>query len=399
MAMAEGTVNHTIASQRLHELQQRFVAGAREALPTPALVLDLPKVKRNLAEMARRMDGLPASLRPHAKIHKSPVLGQMQLDAGAIGLTTATVWEASAMVDAGLSDVLIANQVVGPLHAAELARIASLSRVIVAVESEVNAAELSQAASAAGSVIHVIVEVDVGLHRAGVRSAPAAVELGRVVQKLPGLQLLGLLGYEGHCMLEPDREVRVAKATAANQILVGAADEFERDGLPTEIVAGGGLGTWDITGANPRVTEIHAGSYIFSDAFHRNLVPGFDAALTVLSTIVSRHGDLAVVDCGRKSIGTDRTPPEVVGGTAAVRFEHGEYFVHEEHTALELAAGSTLGVGDTVELMPGYGPTTVNLYDVYFVAEGETIVDVWPIQARYGSATSLPGPQAAPTER
>ncbi len=374
------------------EIPRRLIDGPRDAVPTPALILDLPRVERNLAEMARRMAGLPAELRPHAKIHKSPILGRMQLDAGAIGLTTATIWEASAMVDAGLSDVLIANQVVGPVKAAELARIAGLGRVIAAVESEANARELAGAAGAAHSEINVLVEIDVGLHRSGVRSADAAVGLARLIETLPGLRLVGLLGYEGHCMLEPDRDLRVAKATAANDILVGAADEFERHGLVTEIVAGGGFGTWDITGANPRITEIHAGSYIFTDAFHRNLVPGFEVALTVLATIISRSGSLVVVDCGRKSIGIDRTPPEVVGGQATVRFEHGEYFVHEEHTALELTPGSTLDVGDRVELMPGYGPTTVNLYDIYYVVADDTVVDVWPILARYGSATAGVGP-------
>jgi D-serine deaminase-like pyridoxal phosphate-dependent protein len=372
---------------------RRLIGGPRNAVPTPALILDLPRVEQNLAEMARRMKGLPAALRPHAKIHKSPILGQMQLDAGAIGLTTATIWEASAMVDAGLSDVLIANQVVGPVKTAELARIAGLGRVITAVESEINANELADAAGRAHSEINVVVEIDVGLHRCGVRSAQAAVKLGGLIAKLPGLKLVGLLGYEGHCMLEPDREVRIAKATAANDILVGAADEFDRHGLPAEIVAGGGLGTWDITGANPRISEIHAGSYIFMDAFHRNLVPGFEVGLSVLATIISRSGNLVVVDCGRKSIGIDRAPPEVVGGQATVRFEHGEHFVHEEHTGLELAPDSTLDVGDRVELMPGYGPTTVNLYDVYFVAVQDEIVDVWPILGRYGSATSGVGPR------
>jgi D-serine deaminase-like pyridoxal phosphate-dependent protein len=245
---------------------------------------------------------------------------------------------------------------------------------------------------AAGSDVHVLVEIDVGLHRSGVRSAAAAVSLGQLIDTLPGLTLDGLLGYEGHCMLEPNREVRIEKATASNAVLVDAADAFRGAGLSTEIVAGGGLGTWDITGANPRVTEIHAGSYIFMDAFHQTLVPGFDVALTVEATIVSRDGSLAVVDCGRKSIGIDRIAPEVVGGVASVRFEHGEHFVHEEHTALELAAGSGLGVGDHVRLMPGYGPTTVNLYDMYFVADGDTVVDVWPILARYGSATAGLGP-------
>jgi D-serine deaminase-like pyridoxal phosphate-dependent protein len=379
-------------TETMLEIPRRLIGGPRHAVPTPALILDLPRVENNLAEMARRMAGLPAELRPHAKIHKSPILGQMQLDAGAIGLTTATIWEASAMVDAGLSDVLIANQVVGSVKAAELARIAGLGRVISAVENEANVSELSGAAVRAHSEINVLVEIDVGLHRCGVRSVGAAVELARLIDKRPGLRLVGLLGYEGHCMLEPDRDIRVAKATAANDILVGAADEFERQGLATEIVAGGGFGTWDITGANPRITEIHAGSYIFMDVFHRGLVPGFEVALTVLATVISRTGSLVVVDCGRKSIGIDRTPPEVVGGQATVRFEHGEHFVHEEHTALQLAPGSTLDVGDRVELMPGYGPTTVNLYDIYYVAADDTIVDVWPILARYGSATAGVGP-------
>jgi D-serine deaminase-like pyridoxal phosphate-dependent protein len=381
----------TAVEQRL-EIARRLVGSPRDAPATPALILDLPRVRKNLAEMARRMEGLPAALRPHAKIHKSPILGQMQLDAGAIGLTTATVWEASAMVDAGLTDVLIANQAVGPIKAAELARLAGLARVIVAVESAHNATELSEAAARAGSEVGVVVEFDVGLHRSGVRTVPEAVDLARLVGSLPGLTLRGVLGYEGHCMLEPDRALRVQMCRAANDALLAVVDAYERQGLATEIVAAGGLGTWDITGANPRITEIHAGSYIFSDAFHRNLAPGFDPALTVLSTIISCNGGLAVLDCGRKSIGIDRTLPEVVGGAGVIRYEHGEHFIHEEHTALELAAGSAIGVGDRVELMPGYSPTTVNYYDIYYVVDDDTIVDVWPILGRYGSATAGVGP-------
>jgi D-serine deaminase-like pyridoxal phosphate-dependent protein len=378
--------------QRMLEIPRRLLGSPKDAVPTPGLILDVGRVESNIAEMARRMGDLPAALRPHAKIHKSPILGQMQLDAGAIGLTTATVWEASAMIDAGLSDVLIANQVVGPVKAAELARIAVLGRVIVAVESASNAVELAEAAARAGGEINVLVELDVGLHRSGVRSVEEAVALGKQVEEFSGLRLAGLLGYEGHCMLEPDRRTRVEKAKAANDLLIEAADEFERHGLATDIVAAGGLGTWDITGANPRITEIHAGSYIFMDAFHRNLVPGFEVALTVLATVVSRSGDLAVLDCGRKSIGIDRTLPEVVRGDGVIRFEHGEHFIHEEHTALDLPPGSTLAVGDLVELMPGYAPTTVNHYDVYFVVADDKIVDVWPILARYGASTSGVGP-------
>ena len=147
------------------ETAKRLIGAPRDAAPTPALLLDLPKVERNIAEMARRMLGLPAALRPHVKIHKSPTLGHMQLEAGAIGLTTATLWEASAMVEAGLDDILIANQVVGPLKAAELARIAGIGTVIVAIESSRNADELAAAAAAAGTR-------DRGAHRVRRRSTP-----------------------------------------------------------------------------------------------------------------------------------------------------------------------------------------------------------------------------------
>ena len=376
---------------RLHNARQ-MIGRARDEPVTPALILDLPAVERNITEMARRMAALPAALRPHAKIHKSPIVGQMQLDAGAIGLTTATVWEAAALIDAGLSDVLIANQAIGPVKAAELARIAGLGRVIVAVESEVNVRELSEAAASARSQIDVIVEVDVGQHRSGVRSVEEALELAAVIGRLPGLRLQGVLGYEGHCMLEPDRALRIEKATAANEVLIGVVDTFEQQGHATEIVAAGGLGTWDITGANPRISEIHAGSYVFTDAFHRTLVPGFDIALTVLATIISRTGDMVVIDVGRKAIGIDRTPPEVVGDQGAIRIEYGQHFIHEEHTALELVPGSQLGVGDRVELMPGYAPTTVNFYDFYYVVADDRVMDVWPIHARYGSATAGVGP-------
>ena len=374
---------------------RQLIGAPRDAPATPALLLDLPKVRANIAEMARRMSGLPAALRPHVKIHKSPILGRMQLEAGAIGLTTATLWEASAMVAAGLDEILIANQVVGPLKAAELARIAGLANVTVAVDSARNVDELAAAAAVARTQIGVLVEYDVGLHRAGTRTHEQAIEVARHVEHQVGLRLRGLLGYEGHCMLEPDRELRVEKARAANDALIALADAFEREALPTEIVAAGGLGTWDITGANPRITEIHAGSYIFMDAFHRNLVPGFEVALTVLGTIISRAGEMAVLDVGRKAIGIDRTLPELVGGGAAVRYEHGEHFIHEEHTAIVLDAGSTLDVGDRVELMSGYAPTTVNFYDIYYVVDGGRIVDVWPIEARYGSATA--GPPAPAT--
>ena len=193
-------------------------------------------------------------------------------------------------------------------------------------------------------------------------------------------------------MLEPDRELRIEKARASNAILIELADQLDHAGLATEIVAAGGLGTWDITGANPRITEIHAGSYVFMDTFHRRLVPGFEPALSVLATVISRSGDVAVIDCGRKAIGIDRAVPELLGSRGEIRFEHGEHFIHEEHSVLSLEDEPGIGVGDTVRLMPGYAPTTVNLYGCYFVIEADTVADVWPIHGRYGAGTVAVGP-------
>jgi D-serine deaminase-like pyridoxal phosphate-dependent protein len=371
---------------------RELIGGQPSAIPTPALLVELPVVQTNIAEMARRMDTVHAALRPHAKIHKSSVLGRMQLEAGAIGLTTATVWEASAMVAAGLGNILIANQVVGPIKAAELARIAGEADVIAVVESEHNADELAAAARAAGTEIGVLVELDIGLHRAGVRDPADALALAKYVAGSDGLRLRGPFGYEGHCMLEPDRELRITKAHEAIAELLELADMFERDGLTTEIIGAGGLGTWDITGANERITEIHAGSYIFMDAFHAALVPGFDPALTVLGTVSSRTGDMAVVDVGRKSIGIDRAVPQLVGTNGEVRVEHGEHSIHEEHTCLTLTDEPDIGVGSTIRLMPGYAPTTVNHFGCYFVVDGDEVIDVWPVEARYGSGTVGVGP-------
>ena len=370
---------------------RRLIGAEITALPTPALILDLPTVGANIAEMARRMAPLPAALRPHAKIHKSPELARMQIEAGAIGITTATVWEAAVMIEAGIADLLVANQVVGERKVAELARLACIGRPIALVDDRGNVEQIAAAARAAGAEVGLLVELDVGLHRAGLRSLGAALELAELIERMAGVRLRGAFGYEGHCMLEPDRAERIRKAEAAIAQLLEMVDAFAAAGLSTEIVAAGGLGTWDITGANPRITEIHAGSYIFSDAFHRNLVPGFEPALTVLATIVSKSGPMAVLDCGRKSIGIDRAVPELVGVEGAVRFEHGEHFIHEEHTAIMLAEEEALSVGDTVRLMPGYSPTTVNFYDSYYVTEDGLVTDVWPVLGRYGSETAGAG--------
>lgn len=349
----------------------------RRELVTPALIMDLDVVRRNIQHMTQQLSSTKVKLRPHVKCQKSPELARLQVEAGAIGVCTATVWEAIVMSCSGVQDVLIANQVGGREKIAALARAARKGRLTVAIDDARNTKELSQAAQAANSKLEVLIEVDVGMGRGGVRSVEEAVDLAQHVAKLPGLRFRGLQGYEGHCMHETDRAVRTRKAMAAMDYVGSVIDRLAAAGFPCEVVSAGGTGTYDITGRNPRVTEIQAGSYVFMDNFHGNLVPGFSRALTVLGTVVIHHGNTIVLDSGRKSVEIDFVLPTMVD----YPFYQARYFA-EEHALFDVDDRCHLKLGDTVELTPGYAPTTVNLYDAYHVVEKDVVTDIWPIIPR-----------------
>ncbi len=353
------------------------IGRPRRELVTPALILDLDVAQRNIQFMATRIASMKAELRPHIKVQKSPELAILQVEAGAIGVCTATVWEAIVMSRAGIEDVLIANQVGGKEKIKALAEAAKNARLSVAADDLRNVQDLSDAACAAGSELGVLIEVDVGMGRGGVRSAEEAVVLAQHLSKLPGLHFRGVQGYEGHCMHEQDRDVRIQKACTAMDYLGTVIDHLAEAGFPCEVVSAGGTGTYDITGDNPRVTEIQAGSYVFMDKFHGNLVTGFSTALTVLGTVVIQHANTIVLDSGRKSIGIDFVLPTMVD----YPFYQARYFA-EEHALFDVDERCQLKYGDTVELIPGYAPTTVNLYDAYHVVKNDIVVDIWPIIPR-----------------
>jgi len=361
----------------VREIYGAAIGRPRRDLVTPALIMDLDVVRANLQFMMQRLSTLKARLRPHVKCQKSPELARMQVEAGAIGVCTATIWEAIVMSRSGIQDVLIANQVGGREKIAALAKAAGEGRLTVAIDHAQNAEDLSNAVQAAGSKLDVLIEVDVGMGRGGVRSAEETVTLAQRVAKLAGLRLRGVQGYEGHCMLEPDRAVRIQKAHAAMDYLGNVIDRLAAAGFGCEVVSAGGTGTYDITGNNPRVTEIQAGSFVFMDNFHGNLVPGFSPALTVLGTVVIQHGNTIVLDSGRKSVGIDFVLPTMVD----YPYYQARYFA-EEHALFDVDERCHLKLGDTMELIPGYAPTTVNLYDAYHVVENGVVVDIWPIVPR-----------------
>ncbi len=347
-----------------------------DSLQTPALIVDVNLMNKNISTMMAALDGQVAKLRPHTKVQKCPDVALLQIGAGAIGVTVATIWEAAAMAAAGVGSVLVANQVIGADKIGVAAVLAGHADLALVVDDPRNVAHLSAAMTAAGATCGVLVDLDVGMARCGARSPEGALDLARLVDAAPGLVLRGVQAYEGHCMLEPDRETRIRLAAEAMSYAASVKDLLRSVGLDAPVLSAGGTGTYNITGVNPAVTELQAGSYVFMDAFHGNLVPGFEVSLTVLTSVMSRHGDTVIFDAGRKSVGIDFVSPPIQG----YRYE-ARYFA-EEHALFDTDPAFAADVGDRARLVCGYAPTTVNLHDVLFAVHGDRVVDVWPVFPR-----------------
>ena len=364
------------ARERVEEQYGRHRNAPLDSLQTPALIVDVDLMNQNIATMMAALDGRVARLRPHTKVQKCPEVALLQIGAGAIGVTVATIWEAAAMAAAGVGSVLVANQVIGADKVAVAAALAGHIDLAVVVDDPRNIADLSAAATACGTTCGVLVDLDVGMARCGARSPEQALDLARLVDAAPGLVLRGVQAYEGHCMLEPDLGTRIRLATEAMSYAASVKDLLRSAGLDAPALSAGGTGTYNITGANPAVTELQAGSYVFMDAFHGNLVPGFEVSLTVLTSVMARHGDTVIFDAGRKSVGIDFVSPPIQG------FDYQARYYAEEHALFDTDPGFTADIGDRARLICGYAPTTVNLHDVLFAVQVDRVVDVWPVFPR-----------------
>lgn len=363
------------ARQRVGDTYGAAVGRQRHELVTPALVLDIDAAERNIERMATELRGRPAVLRPHIKVHKSPDLAQRQVAAGSVGLSVATVWEAVVMAETGLDDLFVVNTVAGPDKLRALAELAGEAKVRVAVDQLENARTLSLAAVAAGTTLGVLIEVDTGMDRAGVDTAGEALTLARGLIELPGLRFDGLTGYEGHCSLTLERDLRHSKQQMAMAFLVEVADAIIASGIPVAVLSAGGTATWEWTSAEPRLTELQAGTYVVMDTFHGQMISGFEHALTVQTTVISRPPDRVIVDAGSKSVGDGEISRLVGHDLAALQFD-------EEHGVFASPHGTSLAVGDSIALIPGYAPSTVNWFDAFHVVRDDTVIDIWPVIPR-----------------
>ena len=366
------------------------VPGASvEDVDTPALIVELDRLEHNLVRMAEFARGAGMRLRPHAKMHKTPALALKQIALGAVGMCCQKTSEAEVLVDAGVRDVLITNQVVG---AAKLQRAAALAKravIGVCVDAPSNAHALSQAAQAAGSVIHVYIEINAGANRCGIEAGDPAVELARCVAALPHLKLMGLQAYQGsaqHLRSDAERRAAIAEATAR---AAGTRDLMLAAGIACPIITGAGTGTYELEAASGVFNELQPGSYAFMDAdYGRNAArEPFANSLFILTTVMSRQAAHAVVDCGLKAHSIDSGMPLVVADAAGAPLTGLEYRkASDEHGVIFPAAGvpSTAlpALGAKLRLIPGHIDPTVNLHDwIIGIREG-VVIEIWPVTAR-----------------
>jgi D-serine deaminase-like pyridoxal phosphate-dependent protein len=366
-----------VAAARRHVVDAygREIGVELAELTTPALLLDLPALRRNIERMRRALVTGPVTIRPHVKAHKSVDVARLQGLAGAAGFSVATVWEALALADAGLDDLFVVNTIADPLRETILARLARTNRVLVAVDGIAAADRLGASAHAEGSTIGVVIEVDTGMGRAGLGDPNAVAALATQLRDIRGISFEGVTGYEGHCSMEDDVSRRAELHSAAMQVLQESVSALQASGIPCPIVSAGGTRTWWMTAATPFITEIQAGTYAVMDAFHSGIEGGFEPAIFVLATVVSRQPGRFVLDAGSKAV----ADPELallrdLPSTTVVRFD-------EEHGIFADFPGAP-AVGERAAIIPGYAPSTVNDFEAYHVIEGTRVVDIWPIFPR-----------------
>lgn len=344
---------------------------------TPALLVDLVAFDENLSAASRMLAGTAIRLRPHIKTHRTPALALRQMQPGVTGVTCATVGEAEAMVDAGITDVLLANEVVDDSKIRRMTALAGRARVTVAVDHEQPVATFSAWASRYGVTVGVLIDVDVGLRRCGVASPQSVAVLATTVADSPSLQFEGLMGYEGRLRSStPDRSHR---SRSAFHHLAAAKAAVEAAGLSVATVSGAGTSTLREALTDDTITEVQAGTYALMEPDLDGLGLPFTCAASVLATVISTGDDTVVLDAGRKTIGCDYGPPiPLADGATTVT-------VSEEHTVVSWR-GPLPRLGDRVALRPSHVRTTFNLHDSVWLVRGSQLVERVPVSARGRSA-------------
>ncbi|MEO8189013.1 MAG: alanine racemase [Acidobacteriota bacterium] len=355
-----------------------------EDLPTPAVLVDVDILERNVARMAGAARAAGVRLRPHAKTHKCPEIGRLQLAAGAAGLSLAKTSEAEVFVDAGFDDIFIAYPVVGAGKPERLLALADRARLAVGVDSVEGARALGAPFAAAHRTLDVLLKVDCGLHRVGV-PPEAASRIGAMIAELPGLSLRGVFTHAGHSYLEDSPERVQGVGRGEGESLTAAAAELERAGVPISEVSVGSTPSARAAMRVEGVTECRPGNYVFHDASQVSLKTCRleDCAMTIEATVVSvPDARRAVVDAGSKTISTDTLRPKPGGHGFLLGRQSRIARLSEEHGVIETAPGEQFFVGERVRIVPNHACVVSNLHDRIYAVRSGAVEAVWRIAAR-----------------
>ncbi len=365
------------------------IPGSRARLDTPALVLDLDLMERNIATMAAHARAVGVALRPHAKTHKSIRIAELQVAAGALGVCCATMGEAEIMVRAQIPGVHITSPQVTPSKIARLIELNADNHhgLSVVVENPRNLAEIESAARAAGKPLDVIVDFFANHGRTGAATEADAVALAQAVAQSGILRFRGIQSYMGNVQHVAVRAERRRRTLEMLRRVAAIVQQLESQGIKAPLVTGAGTGTYDLDPEARVFTELQVGSYVFMDVDYnralkedRNELP-FATSLFVQTAVVSTNApDWVTCDAGLKCFATEGPKPEIARGAPP-----GSTYTWfgDEHGKLILPPGAPRPeIGHKIECVTPHDDPTVNLHDFYHVVRGETLVDIWPVDAR-----------------
>ncbi len=362
--------------------QAGVIGRPKEELDTPVLLLDLTVLERNIAHMSDLiLNQAGVGWRPHTKGMKTPALAHKLMAAGAHGVTCAKLGEAEVMAYAGVGDILVANQVVGKQKIDRLVNLQPHSDVAVIVDDLDNVLEIDAAARAKGVQVRVLIEVEVGMERAGIASGTPTLEFARRIAACEGAQLAGLQCWESQSLRETDQEQKRRIILDDLKRFTDTADQCRQAGIPIDILSCGGTGTFSMAAFAPGITEIEAGGGIYGDLQYTDSfrVPGLECALFVRSTVTSHPVPTRFIcDAGKKTMSNDATEPQLIGVAGVA-----ELALSAEHGIVRLEAPSEgPKVGDQVEFRTGYSDTTVVLHDEMFGIRDGIVEVVWNLWGR-----------------
>jgi D-serine deaminase-like pyridoxal phosphate-dependent protein len=353
----------------------------KNKIPTPALVLNYDIMRENMKYMADFAEKMNVNLRQHVKTAKIPLVAHIQkriAGSAAEGIATAKVGEAEVYAQAGFKDILIANQVIVPNHIERLVKLNKYTLTRCVVDSKKNISDLSEWAVKLDEELEILIDIDLGMGRTGVKPGKSALELAKFINNKDGLKLVGLQGYEGHLTPQTDDELRKEQTEECMQDLIETRDLLNRNGFDINYLTASGSGTFMFSANMDGITEIQPGTYVFSDEHLHRVVPEFKPAVTVLGTVQSHTGKrLFTLDTGLKAFPTGDGKPEFKD------LHRGRFrVITEEHSQIKISTKDNLEIGKKVELIPAHICPTVNIYDHIHVIKNNEYVGTWPILAR-----------------